>query len=280
MWRQLHRDLWIGTYGGLNRFNPETGNFKIYTTRNGLPSNVICGITEDNHGNLWISTYLGIAVLNPKKETIKLYDKSDGLQGNQFNPRAFAKMSTGEIIFGGINGLNIFYPDSIHDNPYLPAIYLTGLKILNKPVLIGDKSPLKKSLLETSSIILNYRQNALTFEFTALNFSSSTKCRYKYFLKGFDKTWIDNEDRRSANYTNLPPGDYVFSVQASNNDGIWNTEGTSLKILIKPPFWQNLVVQVPFYKFYSWLSTYAACDSRKQHQKPEYHSRNKSQATN
>jgi ligand-binding sensor domain-containing protein len=234
------RDLWIGTYGGLNRFNPETGNFKVYTTRNGLPSNVICGITEDNHGNLWISTYYGIAVLNPKKETIKLYDKSDGLQGNQFNPRAFAKMASGEIIFGGINGLNIFYPDSIHDNPYLPAIYLTGLKILNKPVLIGDKSPLQKSLLETSSVILNYRQNALTFEFAALNFSSSAKCRYKYFLKGFDKTWIDNEERRSASYTNLPPGDYVFSVQASNNDGIWNTEGTSLKILIKPPFWQTL----------------------------------------
>ena len=198
------RDLWIGTYGGLNRFNPETGNFKVYTTRHGLPSNVISGITEDNHGNLWISTFLGIAVLNPKKESFKLYDKSDGLQGNQFNPRAFAKMPTGEIIFGGNNGLNIFNPDSIHDNLFLPAIYLTAIKILNKTVLVGNKSPLKKSLAETKSIILNYKQNALTFEFTALNFSSSTKCRYKFILENFDKSWIDNEDRRSANYTNLP----------------------------------------------------------------------------
>jgi len=233
------RDLWIGTYGGLNRFNPETGNFKVYTTRQGLPSNVICGITEDNHGNLWISTYLGIAMLNPRKESFKLYDKSDGLQGNQFNPRAFAKMSSGEIILGGSNGLNIFHPDSIHDNLYLPAIYLTSLKILNKTVLVNDKSPLKKSLAETKSIILNYKQNALTFEFTALNFSSSTKCRYKYILENFDKSWIDNEDRRSANYTNLPPGNYVFRVQASNNDGLWNTTGTSLKVLIRPPFWKT-----------------------------------------
>ncbi len=233
------RDLWIGTYGGLNRFNPETGSFKVYTTRQGLPSNVICGISEDKHGNLWISTYLGLAVLNQKNETFKLYDKSDGLQGNQFNPRAFARMSSGEMIFGGNNGLNIFHPDSIHDNLYVPPVYLTALKILNKTVSVGNKSPLKKSLAETKSIILNYKQNALTLEFTALNFSSSTKCRYKYMLENFDKSWIDNEDRRSANYTNLPPGRYIFRVQASNNDGIWNKTGTSLSIMIRPPFWKT-----------------------------------------
>ncbi len=244
-----NRDLWIGTYGGLNRFNPETGNFRVYTTSQGLPSNVICGITEDNHGNLWISTFFGIAVLNPKSETFKLYDKSDGLQGNQFNPRAFAKMTTGEVIFGGSNGLNIFHPDSIHDNLYLPHVYLTSLKIFNRTVRVGNKSPLKKSLAETKSIILNYKQNALTFEFTALNFSSSTKCRYKYILENFDKSWIDNEDRRSANYTNLPPGKYRFRVQASNNDGIWNTEGTNLQIIIRPPFWKTWWFRFLFISF-------------------------------
>jgi ligand-binding sensor domain-containing protein len=230
--------LWVGTYGGLNLYDRSSNSFIHYSEREGLPNNVICSIQEDSHGYLWISTFEGISRFHPDNMTVRNYDINDGLQGNQFNIRASAISPSGEMLFGGINGFNYFHPDSIHDNPNKPMVHLTGFRLYNRKVKIGgDDTPLETSIWETELLSLKHYQSTFTFEFTALNYSSSENCRYKYKLEDFDENWVDNETGRAANYTNVPPGKYTFRVIASNNDGIWEEEGIALNIIIHPPYW-------------------------------------------
>ncbi len=220
--------IWIGTNDGLNKLNPTTNNFTVYRTKHGLVSNNVIEIIEDNQGNLWLSTNKGISKFNPKTEKFRNYNRYDGLQNNLFLNDAAYKSKSGEIFLGGVNGFNAFYPDKLVDNPYIPPVVLTDFQIFNRSVNMGKQ------------VTLSYDQSVFTIQFAALNYRASEKNKYAYMMQGFDKTWhyVDNK-RRFATYTNLDAGEYIFKVKASNNDGLWNQTGASIKIIITPPWWQT-----------------------------------------
>ncbi|MEA5138557.1 two-component regulator propeller domain-containing protein [Arcicella rigui] len=230
--------VWVGTADGLCLLNLKTKSFKTYTENEGLPNNFINGILKDHKGNFWISTNKGLSKFSFIKNQFRNYNVSDGLQGNEFKPRAAFITNDGEMFFGGPDGLNSFFPDSIKDNTYIPPVYITDFQIFNKPVRVGVAgSPLTKHISETDKIVLQYDQSVFSFEFAALNYTLPEKNKYAYKLEGFDEEWRYIETLRRATYTNLDPGEYVFRVKASNNDGIWNEKGTSIHIVVLPPFW-------------------------------------------
>ncbi|MFC1476383.1 two-component regulator propeller domain-containing protein [Fibrobacterota bacterium] len=244
----LHVDhsgiVWIGTaYGGLNKLNPREDNFTSFTVKNGLPDNTIYSILEDDNGNLWMGTNRGIAKFNPNTKEFKNFDEKNGLQSNEFNADVAYKSTNGEMFFGGVNGFNSFFPDSIRVNPFIPPVVITDFKIFNKPVPVGKTADnrviLEKPITETREIQLSYKDNFFSFEFSALHYVAPDKNQYAYFMEGLEGGWNYAGNRRYVTYTNLPPGEYVFRVKGSNNDGVWNEEGASLKIKIIPPFWRT-----------------------------------------
>ncbi|MCK5076460.1 MAG: hybrid sensor histidine kinase/response regulator, partial [Calditrichia bacterium] len=204
---------------------------------------VIYGILEDDSGNLWLSTNYGISKFNPRDEIFKNYDEKYGLQDNEFNRNAWYKSKKGEMFFGGINGLNVFYPENIKDNPHIPPVVITKFNLLNRPISVGEmtdgRTILKKPISETQEIELTYKDYFFSFEFSSLDYIYPEKNQYAYMLEGLDKDWNYIGDRRFANYTNVDAGEYIFRVKASNNDGVWNEEGTSIKITITPPWWKT-----------------------------------------
>jgi signal transduction histidine kinase/ligand-binding sensor domain-containing protein/DNA-binding response OmpR family regulator len=235
------RYLWLGTDGGgLNHFDMEHEIFRHFTEKDGLPNNVVYGILPDERGDLWLSTNRGLSRFNRETETFKNYDIHDGLQSNEFNTGAFFKSKSGELFFGGINGINYFFPATIADNPYPPPTAITGLKILNRSVShTDDNSILSKPITETEVITITSRQDIITFEFAALDYSAPEKNQYAYKLEGFNKEWIYSGTNRSATFTNLRPGNYTFRVRGSNNDGLWSEHEASVILIISPPFWQT-----------------------------------------
>ena len=221
--------LWIGTFGGgLNKLDRVTGKFSRFGKRHGLSSEVIYGILEDARGNLWLSSNHGLSRFNPGTLTCKNYDERDGLQSKEFSGGAFAQSPGGEMFFGGINGFNSFFPDSIKDNPFVPPIMITSFKKFN--AVAGR---------EMEAIDLAHTDNFFSFEFAALDFSDPAKNQYAYYLEGFDQSWIFAGARHAASYTNVDPGQYTFRVKGANNDGVWNEIGAANKITIHPPFWQT-----------------------------------------
>lgn len=236
-------NLWFGTYGGgLNQFNRETEQFTFFSERDGLANNMIFGILEDRQGNLWLSTNKGLSKLilgggefNSPGITFKNYDVYDGLQGNEFNPSAYCLRRSGEMLFGGVNGMTAFFPDSIKDNFHIPPVILTSMTIFDQPRV----EMLNRAILQNLPIHLSYRENYLTFEFSALDYTNPRKNRYAYRLEGFNEEWIQCGARRFASFTNLDPGKYVFRVKGANNDGIWNEVGAAVTLIIEPPFWKT-----------------------------------------
>jgi signal transduction histidine kinase/DNA-binding response OmpR family regulator/streptogramin lyase len=233
-------NIWIGTREGLNLLDRRTNRFSSYTVKNGLSNNTIRSILEDRQGNLWISSNQGITKFNPVSKTCRNYGISDGLQGSEFKSHCSYQAKDGQMFFGGPNGFNAFYPDSIKDNDFVPALYITDFQVFNKRVAIGDgDSLLRAPISETKEITLSYRQTVFTFEFSALNYTLPEKNQYAYRLEGFDKDWNKVGIKRTATYTNLDPGTYTLEVKGSNNDGVWNEKPTTLKITVTPPFWQT-----------------------------------------
>lgn len=235
-------NLWVGTSAGLNKFNRRTQNFTRFTEKKGLPNGAIYAILFDEHGRLWMSTNKGLSKFDPETKAFRNYDVNDGLQANEFNLGAFHKSKNGELYFGGINGLNRFHPDSVKDNEHIPPIIITDFKLFNEsvPVSTGGQSPLEKHISVVEELELSYRDNVFSFEFVALDYMFPEKNQYAYMLDGFEKKWIYSGTRRFAMYTNMEPGNYTFKVKGSNNDGIWNESGTSVKVIIHPQFWQTL----------------------------------------
>ena len=232
--------IWIGTTKGLNKFNPLDESFTLYGKNDPLARASIMGIMEDNRGNLWFFTNRGISKFNPQSQTFHHYDVRDGLQGYDFNTFAYHKSNSGEMFFGGENGFNSFYPDSIKYNPHVPPVVITDFQLFNKTVLPGDDSPLKRLISEIDKIILSHNQNLISFEFATLDYTIPSKNQYAYQLEGIDQDWIYTDaSRRFATYANLNPSEYVFRVKGSNNDGVWNEEGASVRIIITPPWWKT-----------------------------------------
>jgi two-component system sensor histidine kinase ChiS len=237
--------LWIGTYGGgLNKivFNGKNGGMiiKRFTEKDGLSNDIIYGILGDDDGNLWLSTNNGLSKFKISTENFQNYFEGDGLQSNQFYWGACCKGINGELFFGGINGFNSFFPSKLKYNSNIPPIYFTDFQISNKSISVNEKnSPLKKSIEYTKEITLDYDKNVLTFEFVALDYSNPHENKYSYIMENFDKDWVFAGRRNFATYTNLDPGEYVFRVIGSNNDGIWNKSGSSIKLIIDPPVWRT-----------------------------------------
>jgi len=238
----IHEDragtMWLGASDGLYRFNRENETFTRYTESKGLPSSTIEGILEDNNGCLWLSTKKGLSRFNPQTETFRNYDASNGLLDNDFSEVCYEQGRNGEMFFGAIKGFYAFFPENIKDNPYVPPVVFTDFRLFGKSVLAGNGSVLQKTINETDALTLQYSQDMLSFEFAALGYAAPEKNRYAYKMEGFDKDWnYTDASRRLATYTNLNPGKYTFRVKASNNDGVWNETGTSVKITILPPWW-------------------------------------------
>ncbi len=224
--------IWLGTQGGLNRFDPSTGDFKVYTEKNGLRNATILSILQDNNGILWLTTNNGLAKFDPQNEEFRIYDKSDGLQGNEFNSNAgYLSPTTGLMYIGGVSGFSVFNPLKLQDSSISPAVVITDFSIFNVP-----------QYYDTTGLVpiqLNYTQNFISFEFAALDFQAPQKNHYAYMLEGFDKNWVDSGIRNYASYTNLPGGEYTFRVKAANGDGVWSEVDATLKINVAPPFWQT-----------------------------------------
>ncbi|MEO7263400.1 MAG: two-component regulator propeller domain-containing protein, partial [Ferruginibacter sp.] len=238
--------VWIGTSSGLNGFDKKTKQFVSYTTLNGLPGNSVTGIVADNNGNLWLSGDEGICRFTApsftnSKAICRNYNVSDGLPGNEYYFNTCVKGDDGTLYFGSNAGIVAFKPDDLKDNSFIPPVLITDLSVFNKPVTTNDSTGiLKLPVDETKEIKLSYRQNNFTFTFAALSFIHPEKNQYAYKLEDYDKEWIYTDaSKRYVNYTNLDPGEYIFQVKASNNDGIWNETPTKIHLIITPPFWQT-----------------------------------------
>jgi ligand-binding sensor domain-containing protein/signal transduction histidine kinase len=239
----IHEDragtLWVGAMDGLYRFNRQSGTFDRYTETQGLPSSTIRCILEDRTGRIWLSTQKGVSRFDQQQQTFRNYDASDGLQSNEFSTGCY-QAPNGEMFFGGTNGLNAFFPENVRDDPYVPPVVITSFRIFNKTVPIGPKSVLTKAIPYASSLTLSYRDNVISFGFAALSYANSHKNRYRYKLENFERSWNEVDSKQSlATYTNLDPRTYVFRVQGSNCDGVWNEDGISLTIVITPPWWST-----------------------------------------
>ncbi|MGL1888865.1 MAG: hypothetical protein OCD76_20300 [Reichenbachiella sp.] len=233
--------MWFGTNGaGLDRYDEAKNTFKHYTMEDGLPSNIIQGILQDDEGSIWIATGKGLATLDYQTNKFKSYFKNDGLQGDDFQYGASMKAKDGTLYFGGVNGFNAFQPSKIKDHLQVPNIVFTKLSILyNEASHKSPNSVLKFPIEETESITLNYNQTEFSIEFAALNYTNPEKNQFAYKMEGFDKDWIFIGNKKIASYTNLDPGEYIFRVKTSINDGIWSEKGRSLSIHILPPWWET-----------------------------------------
>jgi ligand-binding sensor domain-containing protein/signal transduction histidine kinase len=228
--------VWLGSFGsGFDKLNKQTQTFTHYTEENGLPNNVVYAILPDDEGNLWLSTNKGISKFNPETEIFVNYDLTDGLQSNEFNAGAYCRNRiTGEMFFGGVNGFNCFVPRDIQVNEIIPNVAITSFKIFDNEVSdsIGP-------LLAGKEIELTHKDNFFSFEFSVLDYVNTRKNQYAYKLDGVDYDWIYCGNRRYVNYTNLDPGDYIFSVKGANCDGVWNENGTHIKMKIIPRYYQT-----------------------------------------
>lgn len=221
-------ELWVGTAGGLNRFNSATGQFIAYREKDGLPNGVICGILEDRDRQLWISTHQGITRFNKNTQIFRNYDIADGLQSNLFSPGVYFKSHSGKLYFGGILGVNVVLPEKIMDNPFQPEIEITAVKKFGR----------YPARIQHNELILNYNENFITIDFSALDFTAPEKNHYAYQLSGVDPDWVYAKTAEAV-YTGLAPGEYLFRVKGTNHDGIWSAYERTLKIIVTPPFWKT-----------------------------------------
>ena len=242
-------NLWVGTNKGLYYVDSKTDSLTYTGISQGLPSNAILDILEDNNQNLWVSTGAGLvkckgAVSNPHSFRILKFGSQDGLQGEQFREFASYKNKSGEFYFGGVQGFNIFSPDSIKSNPYPPRLAFTELKIYNHDVEIGTKikgrSVLENSLNETKLLTLSYKHSPFSIEFAALHYSDSKNNQFRFKLLPLEQEWnYSTGIRNFASYSNLRGREYTFILEGANGDGLWNPEPRILRIKVIPPFWQT-----------------------------------------
>jgi len=234
--------FWLTTLShGIVLYSKDKGVVRYYNEKNGLANNQTLAILEDNEHFLWISTTNGLSKFDPEKERFHNFSTKNGFQNDQFTYGAAYKLPTGELIFGGISGFNIFDPSKIKSGDYFAPIVFTDLKILNKSVRIdtNGKGVLTKSISETRQIELKYEQNSVELEFASFDYANIMGIQYSYFLEGFDKDWNEPSDKRLATYTNLNPGSYNFRVKTVSIDRQESNTGPVLKIVVLPPYWQS-----------------------------------------
>ncbi len=242
--------LWIGTSEGLNKLiinnshkelREAISDIKItyYTMSDGLPENIIKSILEDSEGNLWISTNSSICKFDISQNKFFNFDNSDGLNNLEFNSNAAIRISNGLLFFGGISGIDYFYEKGIEPSRYIPPVVFTDFFVFNNRVIPGKDSPLLSQISVTEKIELEYSQNVFSFHFAALDYNSPGSIDYAYMMDGFDNDWVNAKNSRSATYTNLNPGEYIFKVKATNSDGVWNEKPALIRVTINSPWWRT-----------------------------------------
>ncbi|MDI6400891.1 triple tyrosine motif-containing protein, partial [Balneolaceae bacterium ANBcel3] len=231
--------LWVGTRGGgLHLYDYEMDTFEHWTTHDGLPSQDIYNIQEDSFGRIWMSTDYGISRFDYENQIFTNFGVQHGLQSEEFLSQSGFQDSEGYIYFGGINGFNRFHPEKMYVDETVPPVVFSDFKLYNESVPIKKGSVLEKHVNRTDEIVLPYDRYILTFNYVALNYNPRHPGNYAYMLEGFDTDWHNVGESRSATYTNLPSGEYLFRVKAANIAGIWGDDVT-LRLVIVPPFWQT-----------------------------------------
>ena len=226
-------DLWVGTNTGLNLMKKGSNRFLRYSKKDGLPDEYIYNMIEDNYGKIWFSTNGGIGVIDKKTKEISSYTTENGLQGLEFSGGAYFKSKTGEFFFGGVSGLNSFYPNIMPVNDFIPPVVITSFE--NS----GEDGKKKKIVHSGDVIELSYSDYETVIEFAALDYTNSQANQYAYQMQGLSNEWISTGNRNFVTFSKLPPDKYVFSVIGSNNDKIWNKKGATITIIIHPPFWRT-----------------------------------------
>jgi len=245
----LHEDrnnvMWVGTTAGLSRFNTRKENFTRFTDIFG--GNNISGILDDDNDRLWIATHSGLSMFDPSTQKVINFTYYDGLGADEYNAGAMYANKSNELFFGGIKGIDAFNPKKLRFNTDPPEVYIDGLRVFNKN-LSADSTGYKihKNLRMVKKVTLHHNENIITIYFKALNYINPELNRYSYKLEGLDKKWHDPGLAREATYTNLSPGKYTFKVIASNNDGIWNTDGAKLQIEVVPPWYATILAIIVF----------------------------------
>lgn len=236
--------VWLATYGGgLNKVTKDKEgqiSFQRYGKKEGLLNEYVYGIQEDIQGNLWMSHEKGIARFNPKKEIFTNYTVLAGVVDGEFNQDAHTQNAQGQIFFGGTQGISVFYPEKVKNNDFIPPICLIDFQTAHQVSDTLKAPPFRGTVGYTKKIVLTYEQaKTFSFEFMALNYVNAGNNQYKAKLEGYDKKWRYLGTRNFVSYTNIPPNTYTFRVQGSNNDGVWNTKGLSVEIVILPAWWQT-----------------------------------------
>lgn len=227
------RKIWIGTRKGLSLLDlsvEDNRNFTNYFPSDGLSGVIINSILEDDSGKLWLSSNSGISRFSPDSMNFLNFEEQDGLQGNEFNAGAGIHLNDGRLMFGGVNGFNVFYPDSIEPSNFSPDIVISSFKIFDKEFNINPQNPKAK---------LSYKENFLSFNFASLDYTQPLQNQYKYQMTGVDKDWVFSDKRRYTSYTNLDPGNYTFKVMGTNSDGLWSNKIAEFAIEITPPYWHT-----------------------------------------
>ena len=221
--------LWLGSMGGLDRFNMKTRRVeRHFNEQAGLANNHIYGMLEDNDGRLWISSNRGISMFDPDAGTFRNYGTEDGLRELEFMQNAYTKGSGGMLYFGDVSGITAFVPDRLTTNGIVPPVAFTALRVDGQPTEL------------VSALDIPFRSNSFSADFVALHFTNPTRNTFAYRLEGYDDRWIEAGTQRTASYTNLPPGDYTLRVKAANSDGVWNEEGITMDVTIRPPWYRTL----------------------------------------
>ncbi|MBN1950133.1 MAG: response regulator [Bacteroidales bacterium] len=237
--------IWVGTRNGLNLYHPDKGTFTYFTEKDGLAGNTIYNILEDHSGKLWISTNRGLSEFSPDTREFVNFSESDGLQANEFFRNSGFKAENDELFFGGINGFNAFFPDEVKPGYTIPPLVVTGFKIFDREIPIGqtydNRILLKKAINTTSKLELEYSDKIFSFEVSAIDFFSPEEIVYAYRLEGFDADWNYTDSRFPViTYTNLNPGDYRLLIKAGNKNIIHSIEpAKAIDIHISPPFWKT-----------------------------------------
>ena len=234
-----YRQIWLTTQGGgFCLFHPDTETFTRYGLKDGLPNDVVYQIVEDDDRFLWLTTNNGLVRFDSKTMEMKVFSTANGLPTNQFNYRSGFKDEAGNIYLGSINGFVAFDPRTFAENRQVPAVAITDFLLFNKEVSVGETdSPLKSSITFSDKVVLTADQNSFSFRIAALSYQAPRMNKLMYKLEGFDEGWLTIGESPLVTYSNLGYGDYVFKVKASNSDGVWNEQETSLHLSILPPFY-------------------------------------------
>ena len=240
IYESLSGSIWVGTRDGLFALKEADKELLQYTTDDGLPSNVIYGILEDSYGRLWVSTNQGLSCFDPENRKMRNFTIVDGLQSNQFNAGSYCRIGNGNMLFGGINGITMFRPETLIDNPYTPKPVINRLFVFNKEVLPNDETGILKENIESvNHITLKSSQNSFSLSFVVSNYIAGKHNTFAYKLKGYHDEWYKQGDISPVSYSNLPAGDYTFLLKAANNDGKWSGEVEALHIRVLPVWYRT-----------------------------------------